>query len=64
MKTERTSTHGGFYLRRSKGTPQTLVILRIACCPRIRPAISRSILKLRPWFFSPSPQSPRASLLV
>ena len=36
MKTELTSTHGGFYLQRSKGTPQTLVIVRIAFCPRIR----------------------------
>ena len=36
MKTELTSIHGGFYLQRSKGTPQTLVIVRIAFCPRIR----------------------------
>ena len=36
MKTEHTSTHGGFYLQRSKGTPYTWVIVRIAFCPRIR----------------------------
>ena len=36
MRTELTLTHGGFYLQRSKGTPQTLVIVRIAFCPRIR----------------------------
>ena len=55
----------GFYLQRSKGTPQTLVILRIAYCPRIRSAISRSILKPRPWlFFAESREPSRLSAIL